>query len=94
MSGLVEFHQQLDKEIIRLDGKLIASHMIVLQIVGKVDNEIVGIVYQNKLLNSAKAQWTMIAIFVQKVRKFKKIQCVAKKDHQYSLFFLINLGYA
>ena len=56
MSGLVEFHQQLDKEIIRLDGKLIASHMIVLQIVGKIDNEIVGIVYQNKLLNSAKAQ--------------------------------------
>ena len=56
MSGLIEFHQELDEEVIRLDGKLMGSHLIVLQIVGKIDDTIIEIVYQNRLLNSAKAQ--------------------------------------
>ena len=56
MSGLIEFHQELDEEIIRLDGKLMASHLVVLQIVGKIDDTVIEIVYQNPLLNSAKAQ--------------------------------------
>ena len=55
MSGLIEFHQELQEDVIRLDGKLMGSHMIVLQIVGLIDNSIIDIVFQNAFLNSAQA---------------------------------------
>ena len=55
MSGLIEFHQELQEDVIRLDGKLMGSHMIVLQIVGLIDNSIIDVVFQNAFLNSAQA---------------------------------------
>ena len=54
MSGLVEFHQEWDEDDSRKDGKLMASHLILLQIVAFVDGiALEKIVYQNPLLNSA-----------------------------------------
>ena len=55
LSGLVQFHQELDDEALK-DGKMLASHLIILQIVCYIDSKKLAlVVHQNPLLNSKDA---------------------------------------
>ena len=61
MSGLIQFHQQLDngEGFEKTDGKLLSSHLVLLQIVAFIEGEDrEEIVFTNVFLNSPKAQWS------------------------------------